>query len=53
MAKELKRLVVEELTEQFRGIDRCVVVNLTGLSARTAHEVRADLQKQGITLSVV
>ena len=53
MASELKQLIVKELTGQFTGIDRCVVVNLTGLSARAAREIRADLRKQGITLSVV
>lgn len=53
MAKELKRLVVQELVERYRGIDRCVVVDLTGLSALSAHEVRSELKKQGITLEVV
>ena len=53
MAKELKRLIVDELKERYKDIDRCVVVDLTGLSAEATVEVRNTLREHDITLSVV
>ena len=53
MARELKQMIVKELVERYDGMDRCVVVDLTGLKATTLNEIRADLAKQSITLSVV
>ena len=53
MAKELKRLVVEELTKRYGNVDRCVLVNFTGISAQLAAEIRASLRDANITLHVV
>lgn len=53
MAKELKRLIVEELTRQYADMERCVVVNLSGIGAETAVEIRRRLRDQNITLKVV
>jgi len=53
VAKELKRLVVEELTNRYQNVDRCVLVNFTGVSAQLADEIRASLRDANITLHVV
>jgi large subunit ribosomal protein L10 len=53
MARELKQMIVKELTSRYDGLDRCVVVDLTGLKATTLSDVRNELRKQDITLSVV
>ena len=53
MARELKQMIVKELTERYQGIDQCVVMDLTGLKSTALGNVRADLKKQGITLAVV
>jgi large subunit ribosomal protein L10 len=53
MARELKQMIVKELTSRYEGLDRCVVVDLTGLKSTALSEIRADLRKQNITLSVV
>ncbi len=53
MAKELKRLIVEELTKRYGNIDRCVLVNFTGVSAQLANEIRGSLRDANITLHVV
>ena len=53
MAKELKRLIVEELTKRYENIDRCVLVNFTGVSGQLADEIRASLRDADITLHVV
>ena len=53
MAKELKRLVVEELTKRYGNVDRFVLVNFTGISAQLAAEIRASLRDGNITLHVV
>ena len=53
MAKELKKLIVEEMTREYSGVDRCVVVNLTGIPSETAARIRARLREHHITLKVV
>ena len=53
MAKQLKQLIVEEMTQAFGKIDRCVVVNFTGVSSQTAEAIRRRLREQRITLKVV
>ena len=53
MARELKQLIVKELTDRYSGMDRCVVVDLAGVKSTTLTEIREELRKQGITLSVV
>ena len=49
----MKQMVVKELTGRYEGLDRCVVMDLTGLKATALGEVRSELKKQGITLAVV
>ena len=53
MAKELKQMIVKELTSRYDGMTSCVVVDLTGLRATSLDEIRSELAKQDITLSVV
>jgi len=53
MARELKQMIVKELTSRYEGMDRCVVLDLTGVKSTALTEIRAELGKQGITLSVV
>ena len=53
MGKELKKLIVDELTRRTREIDRCVLLNFRGLSADRAADVRARLRQDGISLKVV
>ena len=53
MAKQLKQLIVEEMTQAFGKIDRCVVVNFSGVSSQMAEGIRAKLRAQGVTLKVV
>ena len=53
MAKQLKQLIVEEMTQAFGSLDRCVVVNFSGVTSQAAEAIRAKLRAQGITLKVV
>ena len=53
MAKELKQLIVAELTERYTGLDRCVVVGFKGISAEADVEIRTTLREAGISLNVV
>lgn len=53
MAKELKQLIVEELTERYTDLDRCVVVGFKGVSAEADVEIRSTLREAGISLKVV
>jgi len=53
MARELKQMIVKELTGRYEGMDRCVVVDLTGLKSTALGQIRTELRKQNITLSVV
>jgi len=53
VAKELKQLIVDELTSRVEGLDRCVVMNFTGVSAEADVEIRARLREQDIDLTVV
>jgi large subunit ribosomal protein L10 len=53
MAKELKQLIVEEMGRRYAGLDRCVIVNFTGISAGLADEIRSRLRRQNIDLHVV
>ncbi|HUW55249.1 MAG TPA: 50S ribosomal protein L10 [Planctomycetota bacterium] len=53
MARQLKQLIVDELTRRTERLEHCVIVNFTGLSAETAADVRRRLREAGITLHVV
>jgi large subunit ribosomal protein L10 len=53
MAKELKQLIVEELSRRYKDVDRCVVVNILGVSAVAADEIRSRLRASGVSLETV
>jgi len=53
VAKELKQLIVDELSRQYEGMDRCVVVNFSGLSSQATVEIRRRLREHDIDLKVV
>lgn len=53
MSKRLKALIVKELSDDFRGLDRCVIVSLTGVPAGDADRMRASLEAKNIRLLVV
>jgi len=53
MSKRLKALVVKELQNEFAGLDRCVVLSLTGVAATAADRIRADLEAKNARLRIV
>jgi len=53
VAKELKSLIVDEMTQRYQGLDRCVVLNFRGLSAQATVEIRRRLREHQIDLKVV
>jgi len=53
MSKRLKALIVKELREDFKGLDRCVIVGLTGVPAIEADRIRAELESKNIRLRIV
>ena len=53
MARELKQLIVDELTRRTEGMDRCVIIGFTELSAEASRNIRARLRQANITLHVV
>ena len=53
MSKRLKALVVKELENDFRGLDRCVIMSLTGIPATEADRMRAKLASKNVRLQMV
>ena len=53
MAKQLKQLIVEEMSQQFGSVDRCVVMNYSGVTSQAAEIIRRRLREQKITIKVV
>jgi len=53
MSKRLKALMVKELENSFAGLDRCIIVGLTGVPATAADKVRADLASRNVRLRIV
>ncbi len=53
MSKRLKALIAGELENDFKGLDKCVIVGLTGIPAVKADEVRAGLADKNMRLRVV
>jgi large subunit ribosomal protein L10 len=53
MAKQLKQIIVDEMAQQFGTLDRCVVVNFSGVSALGSEAIRRKLREQKITMKVV
>jgi len=53
MSKPVKKLIREELTRRFDGVEELAVVSLTGVDATTTNEVRARLHEKEIRVTVV
>ncbi|MCD6404899.1 MAG: 50S ribosomal protein L10 [Planctomycetes bacterium] len=53
MSKRLKVLIAKELESDFRGLDRCVILGLTGIPAVAADHIRAELASKNARLQVV
>lgn len=53
MSKRIKALIAKELANDFQGLDKCVIVGLTGIPAVKADEVRAGLKSRNMRLQVV
>ncbi len=53
MSKRLKALIASELSRDFRDLDSCVIVGLSGIPAVKADKIRADLQSRNMRLKVV
>ncbi len=53
MAKLLKQVIVEEMSKAYGSMDRCVVLNFSGISSQAAGEIRRKLREQKVTLKVV
>ena len=53
MSKAVKKLITDELTERFKGVDAGVLIDFRGLSAGKMHELRGSLRQKGARLTVV
>jgi len=53
MSKRIKSLITQELETKFKGSDAAVVVDYIGISATKANQIRADLMKKKIKMTVV
>ncbi len=53
MSKRLKALVVKQLSDEYQGLDRCVIVALTGVPALAADAIRSELESKNARLRIV
>lgn len=53
MANELNKMMLAELTQEFRGIGSCVFVNLEGMNAKEIDSLRAGFGEWNVKFSVV
>lgn len=53
MSRRLKELVVNELTEQFKGMKSCVLVEYRGLNARQMDDLRRSFARNQVRLQVI
>jgi large subunit ribosomal protein L10 len=53
MSKELKKLVVNELISDYKGVNNFIVVSFKGVNTRQANVLRKDLSEKDIKLKVV
>ncbi|MFQ5713159.1 MAG: 50S ribosomal protein L10 [Candidatus Scalinduaceae bacterium] len=53
MSKELKKLVVDELISDYRGVNNFIVVSFKGVNTQQANTLRRDLSEKDIKLKVV
>jgi len=53
MSKRVKSLITAELQNKFKGADAVVVVDYTGIDAKTNHSIRAALRGKKVKMTVV
>ncbi len=53
MSKELKKLVVNELISDYKGVNNFIVVSFKGVNTQQANVLRRDLSEKDIKLKVV
>ncbi len=53
MSKELKKLVVNELISDYKGVNNFIVVSFKGVNTQQANVLRRDLSENDIKLRVV
>jgi large subunit ribosomal protein L10 len=53
MSKELKKLVVNELMSDYKGVNNFIVVSFKGVNTQQANVLRKDLSEKDIKLKVV
>ena len=53
MSKELKKLVVNELISDYKGVNNFIVVSFKGVNTQQANVLRKDLSENDIKLKVV
>ena len=53
MSKRVKSLITAELQNKFKGADSVVVIDYTGIDAKTTGGIRSDLRKKQVKMTVV
>lgn len=53
MSKELKKLIVNELISDYKGVNNFIVVSFKGVNTQQANVLRRDLSEKDIKLKVV
>jgi large subunit ribosomal protein L10 len=53
MSKELKELMTRELSSRYAGLQDCLIVNYTRVTASEADELRTELRQIGVRMQVV
>jgi large subunit ribosomal protein L10 len=53
MSKRVKSLITAELQNKFKGADSVVVIDYTGIDAKTTGGIRSDLRQKKVKLTVV
>jgi len=53
MSKLMKRLMTEELAQQFKDVDRLLVLGYQGISAQDSKELRRELKERGVEIRVI
>lgn len=53
MSKNLKKLVVNELITDYKGVNNFIVVSFRGINTQQANKLRRDLSEKDIKLRVV
>lgn len=53
MAKELKKIICDELASRFKQLDGCVLIDYRGLDSEQTHDLRCALREKGVQMNVV